>query len=335
MEQANPVLVEVLRGSHVESMHRGSYCISDMNGVIIGQAGDIATPVFPRSTVKLIQAIPLVETGAAQYFDFTSEELALTCASHNGEATHSRLAHRILDKIQLSESDLACGSHWPMSEKAGRTLAALYEAPCQLHNNCSGKHAGFLAFLKYNKINIKNYTSHEHPMQVEIRKTLENVMQVDLTHAPMGIDGCAIPTWAISLHQLAHGFARLSAPTQHFDKTRAKAIQTLTDAVFDNPYMIAGEDRYDTKVMQGFNRKIFVKIGAEGVFTAFLPEQKIGIAVKCDDGSFRGAENILTGLLIRYNLIGREAFVEAGLENLLAPLVLNRNAETVGVIKPL
>lgn len=330
----NPVLVEVTRGDFVESRHRGAYCVVDAEGAIIRQAGDIETPVFPRSSVKIMQALGLVETGAADQFGFTQEELALSCASHGGEVTHVGVAQAMLDKIEVPRDSMKCGSHWPMHEPAGRSLAMEGQTPDVLHNNCSGKHAGFLAYLKHNKIDPTGYTDVDHPLQQTIAKTMGELCEVDLSKAPVGIDGCAIPTWALPLKNLALGFSKLAVPQGRVSEARATAITRLRDAVFAAPFMVAGSDRYCTKIMTAFPNRVFVKVGAEGVFTAFVPEKGYGIAVKCDDGAFRGAEVILSALLEDLGVISKEEFMSADTPDLYEVPLLNRNGTTVGVIRP-
>ncbi len=333
MSTPNPVLVEVTRGQTVESRHRGSFCVSDGAGHIVMSQGDIDLPVFPRSSIKAIQALAMMESGAADTYGFTDEEIALACSSHNGEVTHTALAQSMLNKLGLGKEQLQCGSHWPMNEEAGRHLAMEGETPCTLHNNCSGKHSGFLAFLKHEKINPTNYVGLDHPLQKLILSALEDVCQIDLSNAPVGVDGCAIPTWAVPLKNLALGFARFSEPEKHFSEPRITAMQRITKSVFAHPYMIAGKERYDTRLMQAFPGRVFAKVGAEGVFCAFVPEKNLGIAVKCDDGTFRGAEIILSAVLEDLGIITKEEFEKAGVLDLYCTPIKNRNGDVVGEIR--
>jgi L-asparaginase II len=330
----NPVLVEVTRGDTVESQHRGAFCVVDTNRTVIAQKGDIDLPVFPRSSIKAIQALVMMESGAADAFGFSEEEIALACSSHNGEVVHVGVAQAMLNKLGLSKDMLQCGSHWPMSEEAGRHLAMEGETPCTLHNNCSGKHSGFLAFLKHDKVRPNGYGQPDHVLQQKIRAALEDVCETDLRDAPMGIDGCDIPTWAVPLKNLALGFAKYSTPDAFFEKGRATAIKRLSKAVFAHPYMIAGKDRYDTRLMEAFPGRVFAKVGAEGVFCAFAPQKGLGIAVKCDDGTFRGAEVILSALLKNLGIISADEFEKAGVMDLLVQPIKNRNGKHVGDVRP-
>ncbi|SCA56773.1 L-asparaginase II [Candidatus Terasakiella magnetica] len=329
----NPVLVEVTRGDTLESQHRGAFCVCDNAGNVILSQGDIDLPIFPRSSIKAIQALAMMECGAADAFDFSDEEIALSCASHGGEVQHTGVAQSMLNKMGLTKELLQCGSHWPMNEEAGRSLAMEGETPSPLHNNCSGKHSGFLAYLKHMKVTPKGYTEIDHPLQQAIKAALEEVCEVNLDDAPVGIDGCDIPTWALPLKNLAWGFAKYATPEQSFSNERASAVKRLTHAIFAHPYMVAGKERYDTTLMTAFKGKVFVKIGAEGVFTAFVPERGLGIAVKCDDGAFRGAEHILTAVLEDLGVLSKDDFIKAGVEDLYATQLKNRKGKTVGEVR--
>ncbi|WP_417783872.1 asparaginase [Terasakiella pusilla] len=326
----NPVLVEVTRGGITESRHRGSYCVVDKDAQVIRKAGDIDTPVFPRSSIKAIQALVMMESGAADAFGFSDEEIALACASHGGEVQHVGVAQSMLNKMGLTKELLKCGSHWPMNEAAGRHLAMEGETPNALHNNCSGKHSGFLAYLKHMKVNPVGYTEPDHPLQQAIRKALEEVCEVDLSDAPCGIDGCAIPTWAVPLKNQALGFSKFAAPDGRVSPERAVAMTRITQAIFNAPFMVAGTDRYCSRMMAAFPKKLFVKVGAEGVFAAFVPELGYGIAVKCDDGTYRGAEIILSALLVDLGVVSPADMEKAGVADLLEKPLLNRNGTVVG-----
>ncbi len=329
----NPVLVNVTRGGIVESRHRGAFCVVDQDGNTVLAQGNVEEAIFPRSSIKAIQALVMMESGAADKYGFSDEEIALACASHNGEVTHVGVAQSMLNKMDLTKELLQCGSHWPMNEETGRELAMEGETPNTLHNNCSGKHSGFLAYLKHNKVNPTAYTDPSHPLQVAIRETMEDVCSIDLKDAPVGIDGCAIPTWALPLKNLALGFARYSNPEKHFPTKRADAMRRITEAVFAAPYMVAGRDRYCSRTMTAFPKKVFVKVGAEGVFTAFVPEKGLGIAVKCDDGAFRGAEIILSAILEDLGVLTKDDFEKAGVGDLYETPLKNRAGTVVGHVQ--
>src|ERR1700751_2653117 len=202
---ANPVLVEMTRGPLVESRHRGAIAVSDAEGQTIFALGDVTAPVFPRSAVKALQALPLIEQGAADRFSLSDEELALACASHSGEAAHVAGVERMLAKAGFKPSDLRCGAHWPIAQTAAAAVARS-GAPSPLHNNCSGKHAGFLCIARALGADPADYWRPEHPVQRLVRSVLEDFTGASLEEACCAIDGCSVPTWAGPLRHLGHGF---------------------------------------------------------------------------------------------------------------------------------
>lgn len=293
----NPVLVEVLRGGTVESRHAGAVAIVDASGHVHTALGDIDLPVFPRSAVKLLQALPLVASGAADAFALTDEELALACASHSGEPEHVATAAGVLAKLGLDETALECGTQWPSREPVLRGMVARGEIAGPLHNNCSGKHSGFVcvACLMARQAGAepaefaRGYVAAEHPVMREVSAALSAATGVDVEQAPRGTDGCSIPTFALPLHSLALAFARAGSGHGLSD-ANARAAKRLRDAVARAPFMVGGTDRFDTRVMQAFGERVFCKVGAEGVYCAALPELGLGVALKIDDGAVRAAE---------------------------------------------
>lgn len=291
---SNPVLVEVTRGGIVESRHRGAFVVATADGGVLAAAGEIEPPVFPRSAIKIFQALLLVESGAADSYDFTPAELALACASHGGEAAHVAAARSMLEKAGLEETHLECGAQWPMWEPAGRGLSG---GPTAIHNNCSGKHAGMLALAKFIGAEPRGYVERGHPVQREIAGVIAALCEYDLEATPCGTDGCSVPTWAIPLHNLATGLARLATP-RALASERAEAAARLFAAVAAEPFMVAGTNRLCTDLMRAVPRA-FVKTGAEGVFCGCVPHAGIGIALKVDDGATRASERVMAALLSR------------------------------------
>jgi L-asparaginase II len=286
----NPVLIEVTRGARVESRHHGAAAVADTEGRLLLALGDVARPVFPRSAVKALQAIPLVESGAADAFGLGDAELAIACASHSGEAMHVDAVRSLLAKAGAKESLLACGPHWPLSESASRELLAAGEVPRAIHNNCSGKHAGMLATALHLGLRPQGYERPDHPVQVRIARIISELCGITLQAEDIGIDGCSVPTFALPLEALAAGFARFGSSQNH-------VARSLMRACFAAPMLVAGNGRFDTIVMQRLAPAIFVKGGAEGVHCAALPELGLGVAVKIDDGAKRGAEATMAQLL--------------------------------------
>lgn len=300
---SNPVLAEALRGDRVESFHRGAFAVVDASGALHSSLGDIDRPIFPRSAVKLLQALPLVESGAADAAGLGDAELALACASHGGEARHAATAAGMLAQVGLDAGVLECGAHWPYHEGSAHALVREGVRPSALHNNCSGKHAGFvcLGCAMHGGDDaagfLRGYVRPEHPVMREVTASLESATGHDLGGATPGTDGCSIPTWAIPLRALALAFARV-ATGQGLSPGRAKAAARLRRAIAAAPYLVAGEGRLDTRLMTHFGERLCCKVGAEGVYCAALPELGLGIAIKMDDGNgSRASEVVLAALL--------------------------------------
>jgi L-asparaginase II len=293
---ANPVLVELIRGELVESRHRGAIAVADAEGGLVLALGDVAQPIFPRSAIKAMQAVPLVESGAADVFGLGNDELAVACASHSGEPAHVEAVRSLLAKAGLDASYLACGAHWPISEEASRALIRAGRRPQAIHNNCSGKHAGMLAACVQLGLDPRGYARPDHPLQVMIAGIIAETCGVALDQSRMGIDGCSVPTWALPLRALARGFARLGTG-QGLAGDRARAARRLVEACFAAPVLVAGEGRFDTLVMRKLAPAVFVKGGAEGVHCAALPGLGLGVAVKVDDGAKRGTERALAEVI--------------------------------------
>jgi L-asparaginase II len=295
---ANPVLVEVTRGGRIESRHRGSVSVQDADGGALIALGETEAPVFPRSAVKAIQALPLVESGAADAYGYGNRELALAQASHGGEPAHVEGVSSMLGAIGLSESDLECGSHYPSHKPSATALLRSGEAPDQRHNNCSGKHANFLSVARHLGIEHRGYVGAQHPVQEMIREALEGLTGASHDRSDCGTDGCSIPTYAVPLSALARGFARFATGTG-LSSERAKAARRLYDAAVAAPFFVAGTGKFDTDVMSLLRGAALVKTGAEGVHCAAVPRLGLGVAVKCDDGSSRGAHAIMAAVLAR------------------------------------
>lgn len=296
---SDPVLVEITRGGVVESFHHGAVAVVDADGKTVLSLGDIDRPIFPRSAVKAFQALPLIESGAADRFQLNDAEIALACASHSGEPRHVGGAASMLSKAGLDLHCLECGAHWPMGEKAARELAAEGKLPLSLHNNCSGKHSGFICVAVQQGIDPKGYIAPDHRLMREITGALGDMTEYDLSKTARGVDGCSIPTYAIPLRNIAKGFAQF-ASGQGLGTERAKAAARLRKAVAAEPFMVAGSERFDTVVMEALRERAFIKTGAEGVYCGALPELGFGIALKIEDGAGRAAETAMAALLVRF-----------------------------------
>lgn len=328
---SNPVLVEVTRGALVESRHRGAIAIVDAAGGRRAAIGDVDRPIFPRSAVKLIQSLALVESGAADAFGYGVAELALACASHSSEPRHVALVSAMLEKCGRSPADLECGAQVPFDNDAARALIRSGEAPGPLHNTCSGEHAGFICLACHLGVDPQGYVAPDHAVQREVTAVLETMTGTPLTADVRGIDGCSIPTYAIPLARLAGAFARL-VTGEGLSPQRAEAARQLFDACMAEPTLVAGTGRFCTDAMLAFAGRLFVKTGAEGVYCAAIPELGLGIAIKCDDGATRAAEVMMAAAvdaLLPMSEGERELFSDR-----LRPQVKNRVDKKVGEIRP-
>jgi L-asparaginase II len=319
----NPILVEVTRGDRVESIHRGAIAVCDANGGVRLAVGGIDELVYPRSSLKPVQAIPLIESGAAAHYSLGSEEIALACASHSGEPQHTARVAAWQAKIGCSVSDLACGAHCPMHDATANEMVARGEKWTPLHNNCSGKHTGFMTVARMIGAPVAGYEQPGHPVQRQVERTFSELSEVP-GPLPYGIDGCTVPNFAVPLRALALAFARIADPA-NLAPSRAEACRRIFSAMTAHPELVAGTGRACTRLMRQ-SPAIAVKTGAEGVFVAILPSLGLGAALKVDDGAGRAAETTIAALLIALGALPDEGAAE----NLAHAPVLNTRGRTVG-----
>ncbi len=285
-------MVEIWRGDRVESLHAGHAVICDASGAVVDAWGNPDAVIYPRSAAKMIQALPLLESGAGAGLD--ARRLALACASHQGAAAHVDTVARWLAEMDLSEGDLRCGAHEPYDTGARDDLIRAGAQPCQLHNNCSGKHAGFL-MLGQRLGGGAEYVDPDHPVQTAVRAAFEEVTGEPVPgHA---IDGCSAPNFASTVTGLARAMAAFAAAGE--GDARAHAMTRLRTAMASHPDMVAGEGRACTELMRAMNGRAAIKTGAEAVFVAILPAARLGMALKIVDGGTRASEAAITALLIR------------------------------------
>jgi len=326
----DPVLVEAWRGDVAENAHRGAYAVVDASGAIIEEQGDTERAVFPRSAVKPLQALPLVETGTAAHYGLGAAELALACASHSGESGHLDAVEALLARGGLAPVCLECGAQVPMGEAAASALLASGRSPTPLHNNCSGKHAGFLLTARHQGESLEGYVEESHPVQRRVAQALAEAMQHELGAAPRGRDGCGIPTYAVPLRAVARGMASL-APAAGGAPARRRAAGQLRDAAMAHPWLVAGSGRFDTEAMLAGAGTVLVKMGADGVHAACVPALGLGIASKVADGSARASEVLMATLLARH---ARPASAFAALLRRRARReIVNNRGEIVGAMR--
>jgi len=333
----NPILVEAMRGGLCESAHRGAVAVCDADGALVLALGDVERPIFPRSAVKVLQALPLVESGAADQLGLGDEEIAIACASHNGEPRHTAVVERMLARAGLDLGALECGTQWPTREAVQRQMAAAGIQPDALNNNCSGKHAGFLcvACRMSGGVDLrryaKGYVGAEHPVMRAVAAALQAATGFDLSRASRGTDGCSIPTYAIPLRHLALAFARVGTGVG-LSAGHAAAAKRLRSAVARHPFMVGGTDRFDTRVMETVGERVFCKVGAEAVFCAALPERGLGVAIKIDDGNNARAAEVAMAATIEalLDLDDADATFMRGLSHLT---LRNWNGIEVGALR--
>ncbi|MFA5898401.1 MAG: asparaginase [Hyphomicrobium sp.] len=292
----NPVLIEVTRGPLVESWHRGAVAIAAPSGALALRLGDVERTVYPRSAVKALQALPLIESGTADRFGFGLAEIALACGSHAGTERHTQLAGAMLDRAGLNPDALGCGAHMPLGSSAANALIAAGKSPTQLHNNCSGKHAGMLATAVHLGEPTAGYWDAKHPVQQRVHEALCDITGLPLGADVQGIDGCSVPNWAMPLSVMARAFAKLVTGDGMTPERRA-AVKQILDACWEYPDMVAGKSRADTVVMRALPRQVFMKTGAEGVYCGAFPELGLGFALKIDDGTKRAAAGAAMALV--------------------------------------
>lgn len=324
-------LVEVSRGEVTESVHRGHIAAMDSRGKLIAYVGNPQHYGYMRSAAKLLQVIPLLEARGDEQFGLTEAETALCCASHSGEPAHVNTALSILNKLGLGESALECGPQEPMYKPAADVLKQEGLQPSQLHNNCSGKHAGMLALAKAMDVSIEQYTRLAHPVQQKMLHTVANMCGVPAESIKLGIDGCGVPVFAVPLASLAYAYARLGSPEELSPK-RAAACRKIIQVICKHPYYVAGTDRFDTRLAEVTQGRIIGKMGAEGVYALTVPDRGIGVAVKIEDGAERALYPAAAEALMQLEAVTRKEADQ--LAEFHHPHVLNRRGEIVGVIRP-
>lgn len=336
-------LTRVYRGNHVESVHRGSIAIVDARGQLIAFAGDPSLRSCLRSAAKPFQAIPLLEYGGVDEYDLTPEEISLTCASHGGEPLHIATAAAMLRKGEFDEEDLLCGAHLPYDDKAAADLRASGELPSPLHNNCSGKHAGMLLATQVMDAPSARYIDADHPLQELMRTTLADFAGLTPEEIPIGIDGCGVPAFFLSMHRAAFAYARLmSGAIERYAESTAQIVDAMTSF----PHYVAGNWSITSPLMAAFDGELLAKEGAEGFYTMALSpslcseltgrlrlsdDAALGIALKIEDGSMdRGRNPVILRLL---ELLGIDLDARPELETWRRTAVHNHAGTLVGEVR--
>lgn len=322
------LIAEVTRGSMTESLHRVHAMICDNDGV--AQVwGDPDLMFYPRSSIKFLQALPLVESGAADAFQVSPKELALACASHSGTPAHTTSVAAWLDRLGLHADQLSCGAHLPYHDPSAHDLIRSGDKPTKLNNNCSGKHTGFLATALHLNEPIEGYLDPGHPVQRRLYEILVELGGQDLADTGRGIDGCGIPVYGMTLTALATAVQKFGKFTKS-DADRGSAVQRIFSAATQHPDMVGGPERFDTDVMRALGGAVATKGGAEGVHIAIVPSKGIGIALKTEDGNKRAADAAMGAILLHLGLIANDK--QQLLVHHLQPSITNAANDLAGTI---
>jgi L-asparaginase II len=329
--ESNPVLVDVYRKDIIESRHCGSVIVVNNMGETVFSLGDVGRSIYPRSSIKFFQAIPLVESGAVDQFGVTDAELALSCASHIAEPRHTETVKSWLARMQLSVADLENGRAMPQHKASRISMYKDDQGPTKEHHTCSGKHTGMLTMAKSLGLETRGYSDHEHGVQKNWMQTYSELIGINVAQLPWERDGCGLPAICMPMKSLAFGCALYASPDAVGGK-RAEAMKRVASAIASNPLMVAGTGKCCSDVIAESNGAVFAKTGAEGVYIAVLREQGLGVALKIDDGATRASEVALGAILAKLNALDPE--VEKRLEKHFRPLVKNSQGKVTGQIQP-
>lgn len=332
MTEANaPIKVNIYRGNTVESSHTVHCMVMNRDGQTIGSWGNENFLISPRSTLKSLQAIPFVESGALEAFGLGDKEIALACASHNAENIHMDGVTTWLGKINMSADDLQCGGHLSLGRERRHEMIRNGETMTALHSDCSGKHMGMLSTAVHKEYPTDNYLALDNPVQVEIFKTISEMADYDLSAGSSGTDGCSAPNPAIPLKNIALAFSHMLNPDA-LSPERAKACERILNANAAHPYLVAGKGRFDTDMMTASNGNIICKVGAEGNQMALVRDKGIAIYIKTEDGTMdRAALPVLGKILNKLDAI--DETTDKAIEHYTRPILKNWKGVEIGKVE--
>ena len=330
MKSRHPLVVEVVRGNAVESQHQVMTVVADERGLVSSFWGNVDYLTFPRSAIKPLQALALVESGAMEKFGLDEKILALACASHTGEKHHLVSLHHWLEKIKLKESDLYCGPAYPSHEATRHDMIKKNQPPAPLLNNCSGKHLGIISSCLALGEDFKDYHRVDHPAQVRLRKILSDLMKTQLERMPVGIDGCAIPTHATPLQNIAIGMSEFFDKKDLADGWR-KSLQRILHAWRYNPTYVSGSHDFASDLALKTKGRALLKPGAEGAYCGLMPEKGYAFALKVADGDGRAAEVAAAAIFRHHGALTEEEAQD--LKQWTQPVLRNTRNDVVGLIK--
>lgn len=329
MASKQPLVIEVLRGPVVESLHQVMIVVVNEVGSVIQYWGHPQFLTMPRSAIKMLQALPLIESGAADKFNLEDKHIALACSSHRGEKEHLAALAQWAEKAGLKESQFVCGPHLPYHEESVHEMIRHNHKPTVFCNNCAGKHSGIISTCLHLGEDPTGYEKYDHNAQKRLRKVLTETMRVDHSKIPYGVDGCGIPTYAVPLQAMAVGMSTFINPKEA--PARRAAAARILHAVKTHPFYISGSDNFATAVIEKSQGRAVIKGGAEGVFCGVLPEKKVAFAVKAADGAGRAAQVATASLLLKLGGLSEDEF--KALSKHTMPVITNWRGDTVGQIR--
>ena len=320
--------IVVTRGPAVESQHRVHAAVVDASGALVGSARDPGIVTAWRSCAKPFQVMPLIESGGFDELGWGDDELAVACASHGGEPEHLAIASAMLARVGLEEGDLACGPHEPLSPRGLRLLRDAGTRPTRLHNNCSGKHAAMLARAAVQRWETTGYERDGHPVQRAILEKVASWAGVPAPSVGRAVDGCGVVVFSLPLDAMARSYARLADAAERGDEVPERIVHAMTT----RPFLIGGTDRFDSILMEETGGRVLAKVGAEGVHTVAVLDQRVGFAVKVEDGSSRAQHPAVLRMLQHLGALPDP--LPPRLADLLVRAVRNTRGETVGEVRP-
>jgi L-asparaginase II len=326
-------LVAITRSQYIESVHSGYICVVDANGSIQFSLGDPNTRVYFRSASKPIQVIPFLESGAAEAFGFSMQEIAIACASHTGQRMHQETILKLLERLQLQEGQLHCGIMDPYNKEEKENLIREGKKPNVLHNSCSGKHTAMMALALYRGYSLEDYEKKENPVQQEILNGIAAFADENPESIPLGIDGCGVPVFLLPIHKIALSYARLMAWSEDDRHPYHKASQKVCEAMWEHPEMVAGDGEFCTELMGAAKGQIIGKIGAEAIYCVGVKDPPTGICVKIGDGSERALFPAVLHILKELRLLHDEVFT--ALQHWHQPILYNHQGKVIGEVRPI
>lgn len=329
MASRQPLIVEVTRGPVVESVHNVIVAVVNELGTVTQYWGNPGFVTMPRSAIKMLQALPFVESGAVEKYSLDEQMIALACSSHRGEKEHLEVLKKWAEKVGFAESQLICGPHLPYHEASAHEYIRKGQKPTAFCNNCAGKHSALITTCLHLGENPEGYEKYEHAAQKRIRQVLTETLRIDHSKVPQGIDGCGMPTYAVPLQQMAVGMSTFINPKE--SSRRQFAAEKIIHAVKNHPFFISGTESFATEVIQKTQGRAIIKGGAEGVYCGFLPEKKVAFAVKAGDGAGRAAQVATAAVLLNLGGLTPQEFKD--LERFTQPAVTNWKGDVVGQIR--